>query len=125
MIYYSRINFLEKYDLAKYDLCHKKFQSKTHLTRHKNRKNPCKPQLNNDMMKTLNDLKKLCNHPHFSSETIKLIRAYLNDKEEAIKESNLVNNLEYKCGDCEKEFAHRQSRDRHIRLNRCNKKQEI
>ena len=37
--------------------CHKKFQSKTHLTRHKNRKNPYKPQLNNDMMKTLNDLK--------------------------------------------------------------------
>jgi hypothetical protein len=110
------------------DICHKGFQSKTHLTRHKNRKNPCKPQY--DAIDDLNPLeifdaiKHIIDRPDFSAETMALIRAYLNDKEEAINESNLVNKIEYKCGDCGMEFAHRQSRDRHIKLNSCSMKLE-
>jgi len=109
------------------DICHKGFQSKTHLTRHKNRKNPCKPQHNDDDInpsEVFNAFKNMVVNTHFSSETIALIRAYLNDKEEEIKESNLVNKIDYKCGDCGKEFSHRQSRDRHIKLNICTMKLE-
>lgn len=109
------------------DICHKGFQSKTHLTRHKNRKNPCKPQHNDDDInpsEVFNAFKNMVVNTHFSSETIALIRAYLNDKEEEIKESNLVNNLEYKCGDCKMEFAHKQSLHKHHKFNRCSMKLE-
>ena len=102
--------------------CHKKFQSKTHLTRHKNRKNPCKPQLDNNMMKAFNDFKKLCDHPNFTAEIRKKVLDYLDYKLGIINESKLINKPEHKCGNCGTEFAHRQSRDRHIKLNRCAKK---
>ena len=69
-------------------------------------------------------IKNMIDRPDFSAETIALIRAYLNDKEEAIKESNLVSKLDYKCGDCGMEFAHRQSHDRHIKQGRCTMKLE-
>lgn len=105
------------------DVCLKGFQSKTHLARHKNRKNPCVPPSN--AMEELNPLeifdaiKNMIDRPDFSEETIALIRAYLNDKEEAIKESNLVNKLDFKCGDCGMEFAHKQSLHKHNKFNRC------
>jgi len=110
------------------DVCQKGFQSKTHLARHKKRKNPCKPQ--SDAIDDINPLelfdaiKNIIDRPDFSSETMALIRAYLNDKEEAINESNLVNKIEYKCGDCGVEFAHKQSLHKHHKLNRCTMKLE-
>jgi hypothetical protein len=101
--------------------CHKQFQSKTHLTRHKNRKNPCKLQPNNDM-KAFNDFIKLCNHPNFTLEIRKKVIDYLDYKLRIINESKLINKPEYKCDNCGTTFAHRQSHDRHIKLNRCDKK---
>lgn len=110
------------------DICHKGFQSKTHLARHKTRKTPCTPQSitkdNINPLEIFDAIKHMIDRPDFSEETIALIRAYLNDKEETIKESNLINKLEYKCGDCSMEFAHRQSHDRHIKFSRCSIKLE-
>lgn len=110
------------------DICHKGFQSKTHLARHKTRKTPCTPPSitkdNINPLEIFDAIKHMIDRPDFSKETIALIRAYLNDKEETIKESNLINKLEYKCGDCSMEFAHRQSHDRHIKFSRCSIKLE-
>jgi len=109
------------------NICHKGFQSKTHLNRHKNRKNPCKQHpVDNGInpLEVFNAFKNTVDNPDFSKEIIDLMRAYLNDKAEAIKESNLINKIEYKCGDCGVEFAHRQSRDRHMKLNSCTMKLE-
>ena len=105
------------------DICHKGFQSKTHFARHKNRKTPCTPP--STIKDEINPLeifdvfKNMVDKPNFSNEIIELMRAYLNDKVEANKESNLINNLEYKCGDCCMEFAHKQSLYKHHKLNRC------
>jgi len=73
------------------DICHKGFQSKTHLARHKNQKNPCKSQHYNNMMKTLNDFKQLCNHPNFTLEIKKKTIDYLDYKLRIINESKLIN----------------------------------
>jgi hypothetical protein len=111
-------------DMTTCNICNKEFQSKTHLARHKQRKIPCTPPPTEikdinplelfDTIKTLID-----GRSDFSTETIALFRAYLNDKEEAIKESNLINKREYKCGDCGIEFTHKQSLHKHHKLNRC------
>ncbi len=87
--------------------------------------NTCKPKLNDNMMKAFNDFKKLCNHPNFTLEIKKKVLDYLDYKLRIINESKLINNPEHKCDNCGTKFAHRQSRDRHIKLNRCNMKLEI
>lgn len=109
------------------DICHKEFQSKTHLARHKNRKKQCKPQLatiDKINLEIFNEFKKLCDRTDFSLELCERLQAYLNDKEAAVNEANLISKLEHKCSDCGMEFAHRQSLHKHSKLNRCSIKLE-
>jgi len=99
------------------DICNKDFQSKTHLERHKARKTPCLPVINknNTSNEIFDAIKKMIDSPEFSTETMELIRAYLDNKEAEIKKHA------YQCNNCGIRFNHKQSLYKHKILQRCSK----
>jgi len=108
------------------NICNKVFQSKTHLTRHKNRIKPCKVKNTSGLTDAIKQIFTDPNN-YLSPETIALLRNLLDEKEKtfnANKESNLVNKQKYKCDNCQTEFAHKQSLFKHHKFNRCTKKLE-
>jgi len=121
------------------DVCLKKFNSPSHLERHKNNKTPCdKPNLCKDaLMNYIRD----ANAKHdkqtiltlldaiiessimtTDKDVVQLYQARLDDKYQAILESELVQQKAFKCIDCNEEFAFRQGLYRHNKYNRCKAK---
>ena len=123
------------------DICYKKFSSPSHLERHCNNKTPCtRPNLGKDiLMNYIRDAN--ANHDKKTiltlldaiiessilttdKDIVQLYQARLEDKYQAILESELVQNKFFKCIDCNEEFTHKQSLNRHNRLKRCKAKKD-
>ena len=112
--------------------CFKKFLSPSHLKRHNNSKNGCKPP-DIDVMTIehtydssesfMSTFKKIIKNKNLMTiDTIKLALALLQDECQSRQEDDEVDNKIFKCFDCNEEFAYRQGLYKHNKYNRCKAK---
>lgn len=114
--------------------CYKKFIFPSHLKRHNNSKNGCKPpEINVLSIKPtydssesfMNTFKKIIKNKNLMTiDTIKLALALLEDEYLLRQEKNTIDKKIFKCFDCNEEFAYRQGLYKHNKYNRCKAKKE-
>jgi DNA-directed RNA polymerase subunit RPC12/RpoP len=114
------------------NICSKKFNSPSHLKRHQNNKTPCSAtKININLLEEFFNETKNEKLLYFFSkiinnlETIDIVKKYqdiIEAKLQSIENTNI--SKQFICNDCKEEFSHKQSLNRHYRLNRCKAKQE-
>lgn len=114
----------------KCNICCRNFQSPSHLKRHYENKIKCKPvpinmepikKDNNEIVKVVTEL---INSQTFNKDTLMLIKALIEDKEQYFDDIDIINKNMHKCIDCGIIFAQRQGLYRHNKLNRCRVKKQ-